>query len=511
MTEKQFTLKVKKNKKIIIYGAGMVGNLVYSRLIFNGLEKYIIGFAISCKNIEINLSLPVYEISELLEYKESASVIIATLPDLHTEILSTLQQYQFKHIWIVTEELYQSMAEKYIEEYKRMHNFTKKSVDILLMPSDNNSSSGAFLCLVDLSVELSKYGISNVIVLPEYGNGERILLSQNIDYIYIPSRPWAKKTDKASHISKDMEIEQKVNDKAILEIETFIVEHQVKLVHNNTSYTYVGAVAAKNKNIPFVWHIRENIYEQGFEFIDYEKTINFINESAKIIAVSNFISRCYQGLKTDNIQICYDGVKIEDYYKEKKQLFKRDKIFIAQIGSIAPVKNQRELIEAAYILKKRQIKFIIEFVGNGDKNYIEELKEIVKEYSLENEIIFVGRTDNVSLFYQEADVIAVCSKAEAFGRTTVEAQLAGCLVIGADVGATPELIEDGKTGFLYKHGNIEDFAEKIIYALNEREVSKKIAANGQRHAYGLYTKEQNAKEIINLYKEILSSHVGDEE
>ncbi len=504
MNEKQFFIDLKVKKTIIIYGAGMVGNLVYSRLLSNGFKKYIIGFAVSCKNKENYFDVPVYEASELLKYKESADVIVATLSNLHIEILNTLQQYGFKHIWIITEELYQNMAENYIEEYRRMHNFTKVSVDVLLMASDNNSSSGAFLCLADLSVELSKYGIKNVIVLPEYGNGEKILLSKNIDFVYIPSRDWAKKLDRVSYVSKDMKIVQEVNTKAVLEIESFIVQHQVKLVHNNTSYTYVGAVAAKNKKIPFVWHIRENIYEQGFEFIDYEKSIKFINQSAKIIAVSSFISRCYQGLETNNILTCYDGVRIEDYYNAEKQLFKKEKIFITLVGSIAPVKNQRELIEAAYILKKKEIKFIIQFVGNGDKNYIEELKEIVKEYCLENEIIFAGRTDNVSLFYQEADIIAVCSKAEAFGRTTVEAQLAGCLVIGADIGATPELIEDGKTGFLYQHGNIEDFAEKIICALSEQEISNKIAANGQRHAYNLYTKERNAKEIISLYKEILS-------
>lgn len=510
MNEKQFILNFRTKKTIIIYGSGMVGNLVYSRLISNGLKKYIIGFAVSCKDGENYSGLPVYEVSELLKYKEYADVIIATLPNLHTEILNILQQYNFKHIWKVSEELYQDMAESYIEEYRRMHNFTKVSVDILLMASDNNSSSGAFLCLADLSVELSKHGITNVIVLPEYGNGEVVLLNKNIDFVYISSRHWARKIDDVSYTSEDVKIEE-VNRKAILEIEAFIVQHHVKLVHNNTSYTYVGAVAAKNQNIPFLWHIRENIYEQGFEFIDYEKSIEFINQSAKIIAVSNFVSKCYQGLKTTNILICYDGVKVEDYYNDKKQLFKKDKIFITLVGSVAPVKNQRELIEAAYILKEKKIKFIIQFVGNGDKNYIEELKRVIKEYRLENEIVFVGRTNNVSLFYQEADIIVVCSKAEAFGRTTVEAQLAGCLVIGADVGATPELIEDGKTGYLYKHGNIEDFAEKIVYALNKRKISKKIAVNGREHAYNLYTKERNAKNIINLYKEILFGQMGDEE
>lgn len=504
MTEKQFILKVENSKKIIIYGAGMVGNLVYSRLVSKGLKKYIIGFAVSFQNTENHSDVPIYEVSELLKYKESANVIIATLPNLHTEILNILYQYGFKNIWKVTEKLYQDMSENYIEEYRKMHNFTRTSTDILLMASDNNSSSGAFLCLADLSVELSKHGITNVILLPEYGNGEGVLLSKNIDFMYISSRSWTKKLNKNSCALKDLEIEQEVNIKAVLEIESFIVQHQVKLVHNNTSYTYVGAVAAKNKNIPFVWHIRENIYEQGFEFIDYGKSIEFINQSAKIIAVSNFISTSYRKLKLDKIQVCYDGVNIEDYYDEKKSLFNHKKVIISQIGVITPAKNQIDLIKVALILKKKHIDFLIRFIGNGDKEYIDSLRDMIKNFQLEENIIFMGRREDIFTFYQEADIVTVCSRAEPFGRTTVEAQLSGCLVIGADVGATPELIEDGKTGFLYKHGDIENFAEKIVYALTEPEISRKIAANGQRHAYRFYTKERNAKEIINLYEEILS-------
>ena len=337
MNEKQFILNLKAKRRIIIYGVGMVGGLVHSRLLANGLENYIVGFAVSYKNIESNFSLPIHQISELVKYKDSADIVIATLPNLHAEIIDTLQQYGFKCFWKITEELYQDMAKNYIDEYKKTHIFKKTFVDVLLMASDNNSSSGAFLCLADLSVELRRYGISNVVVLPEHGNGEKVLLSKNIDYIYISSKPWTKKTDKVSCFLKDEKIEQNENVGAVLELENFIIQHHVKLVHNNTSYTYVGAMAAKKQNIPFIWHIRENIYEQGFQFINYKDSIELINQSAKIIAVSNFISECYQGLDADNIQICYDGVKIEDYYNREKHLFDKEKIVITQIGSIAPV------------------------------------------------------------------------------------------------------------------------------------------------------------------------------
>ena len=63
MLETQFVLELKKRKKIIIYGAGMVGKLVYSRLIANGLKDNIIGFAVSNKTIHTYMGIPVYAIS----------------------------------------------------------------------------------------------------------------------------------------------------------------------------------------------------------------------------------------------------------------------------------------------------------------------------------------------------------------------------------------------------------------------------------------------------------------
>lgn len=510
MNDKQFILNLKERKSIIIYGAGMVGDLVYSRLVSCGLKRCVVSFVQSYKSFDIHLGVPVHEISELIKYKDSADVIIATLPNLHTEISDILQQYGFKYIWKVSKELFQDMAANYIGEYRKNHKFAKEKVDILLMASDNNSSSGAFLCLVDLSAELNKWGISNVIVLPEYGNGEKVLLSKNLDFIYIPSKSWAKEISKSPYSLKNEEMDQEENHKAISEIEDFIVQHQVKLIHNNTSYTYVGAIAAKNLGIPFIWHIRENIYEQGFEFINYKKAIELINFSVKIIAVSDFISTCYCGLNPDKIRVCYDGVNVKDYYHKKKLLFKNNKMIIAQIGVITLTKNQMNLVDVAPVLKEMNIDFLIQFIGNGDKDYIDNLRKKIKFYHMEDKIIFMGRREDISKFYQEADIVAVCSRAESFGRTTVEAQLAGCLVIGAHAGATSELIEDGQTGFLYECDNIDDFAKKIIYAWNEKEISKKIAENGQKHAYSFYTKERNAQEIVKLYREILSGQVGNE-
>ena len=177
---------------------------------------------------------------------------------------------------------------------------------------------------------------------------------------------------------------------------------------------------------------------------------------------------------------------------------------IAQIGAVTPLKNQKELIKAAYILKDRNLNFQIQIIGNGDIGYIQELQELIHQLHLQEEVIFYGRQMDIDRFYQNADIVTVCSNAESFGRTTVEAQLSGCLVVGATAGATPELIKDGETGFLYEKGNSKELAEKIIYAFLHLKLARKVAISGQHHACITYTKEHNAEEILKVYKNIYS-------
>lgn len=50
------------------------------------------------------------------------------------------------------------------------------------------------------------------------------------------------------------------------------------------------------------------------------------------------------------------------------------------------------------------------------------------------------------------DILCMCSDREAFGLSTVEGMLSGCLIIGTNTGGTTEILEDGTTGLLYAQG-----------------------------------------------------------
>lgn len=505
MKSSHFFEKIRNEHNVIIYGAGMVGGLVYQSLRRHKCGDHVIGFAVTRAIAgQTHYGQPVYCIEELQEYREESTVIIATLPGQHKEIARNLSRLCFTGILCVDEELYDALSQEYINAFLAEQDLGSSPIDVVCMASDNNSTSGAFLCMTDLLDELNKRGVRTLAVLPEYGSGENLLQDHGICYTYLPSEHWAISIETPDWDKKALRLQQ--NAQAVKELEALLRRHSVKLVHNNTSYTYIGAEAAGNAGLPVVWHLRENIREQGFEFVNPEMTAELINASSAVIAVSDYLSVCCQWLRRDKLHIVYDGVDVERYYLER-DIFSGEKITIAAAGVLVPLKGQEDLVEAAKELKAEGIDFQIWFLGNGVPEYLDHLEELVETYELWDCIEFLGKQEKIEEFYQNADIAVVCSRGESFGRVTVEAQLAGCLVIGADAGATPELIEDGKTGLLYPKRIGAALKEKISWAVKERAQAREIARKGQRHAYKTFSKEQNARNIYKIYQEVVGEGI----
>jgi glycosyltransferase involved in cell wall biosynthesis len=120
-------------------------------------------------------------------------------------------------------------------------------------------------------------------------------------------------------------------------------------------------------------------------------------------------------------------------------------VFIS-IGSLIPVKNHELLIEAAKILKSLNLKFTILILGSG---YLESLlKEKVCDYKLENDVKFIGFTENPYKFIREANVFVMTSKSEALPTAMLEAMVLGKPVITTNVTGSREIVGMGIFGLL---------------------------------------------------------------
>ncbi len=517
-SENPFLYHVKKSKYIIIYGAGMVGELTCKRLLAHGLNEKIIGFAVSKKGKgsgEDNrlCGLEIYEITELERYKRDALVIVATLPNVQEEIKKNLLHLQFEKIAFVGRKLYKSFEKHYVREFlkKTPPAFSMAAKNrILFMASDNNRTSGAFLCMVELCSMLLERGIAVLVVLPKCGTGETLLIQRGIPYTFILSKDWAYEIAKNNNYLERLSFAAGLllNHRAKRKLIYLMKGQAVSLVHCNTTYTYIGAAAAKKCGIPFVWHLRENLENQGYRIFAFPRAFKLLQKAGKVIAVSDYIRDLMPFQEKSLVTTIYDAVETDTDVCREHEIFGQEIIRMIQVGLIAPFKGQRELIEACKILKSKNIvNFHLLVVGKGMGNYAAELQEVVKSYDLNKNITFFGVSDNVYELYAKSDISFMCGEKEAYGRVTIESQLSGCLMIGVNAGGTSELIKDGVNGYLYEAGNPQDLAEKMIAAIKNPEASRKIARAGQEYAYKTYTKERNFRQIADVYEEVLGTKI----
>lgn len=385
----------------------------------------------------------------------------------------------------------------------------KKSKRILFISSDNNKVSGAFLCLVELcDFLINKHGLDVFVILPYYGNGKSILDAKNIPNYTINSFGWGIELsrERDSKCLKEISDKKSVNEGAIRKIREFIRINEFDIVHINSSYSYVGAVAALKENIPFVWHIREVLEEgQNNTMWDRKKGNELINKSNKIIAISDAVKEKYsEYVDCQKITTIYDGVDVEKFYNSQKTIFNDSTVKIIFIGNVAIYKGIIDFVEACISLNNIFNDFEVLIVGAGDDQVIADIKNRFSNANMDDRVKFLGYQKDVTLFLNESDIFCMCTRWEAFGRTTVEAMLSGNLVIGANTAGTKDLIEDGVTGLFYEQGNSQDLCEKMLFAINNKSESKEMANNGRQYMFENMSAEKNADEICGLYNEILN-------
>lgn len=379
---------------------------------------------------------------------------------------------------------------------------TKGMKNVLFVASDNARTSGAFLCMVKLCQLLRDQHDCNVIVaLPGQGDGKPLLDAIGIKTYMVKSCTWAVPNEWSKLQKLLFGLKMWVyNIPAIRQLRRIIRQEKIDIVHINTSWTYVGAKAALKEKCKFIWHYRELMEESQKRHIVLGKLgYSLVKKADKVLAVSDYVhSRHAKNLGSRLVRV-YEGLDSTSYYNEK-EIFTQDDVNILCLGLIVETKGQWQVIEACKILAENGVSnFKVNIVGRGAQDYISALQDKVRQYHLEEKIEFCGATSDVGQYYQQADIFVVPSTAEAFGRTTVEAMLEGCLVIGAEAGATPELLGYGECGLIYPYGDTNELAKQLQYAIEHPAQMQNIARKAQQFALDNFTAEENASKVYEQY------------
>lgn len=380
---------------------------------------------------------------------------------------------------------------------------------VLFIASDNSPASGAFLSMVRLCAILKKkYNIEVKVILRKqlkHEDGMKLLEKEGIPYQWINSYNWIiEDTDKISIISQmKIQLKKFLNFFAQMQLKKIIKREKFELVHINTTYSYFAQIVAEKCQIPCVWHLREFLEEdQGNRIWNRKKGYQIISKADKVIAISKGVYNKYSSIiPKSKLCMIYNGIDVSKFYFPEKKIFQEKNVTFLFLGGLYRGKGVENIIEAFRVLLQEGLEQVqLQIVGKGEEE--QQLKQLVADYGISTTVHFKGYSETPEFYYKQADVVFMGSKAEAFGRVTIEAMLSGNLVIGADTGATPELIQGNTYGVLYEYGNIASICNKVKYVLDNKEEMQKVADKARKMAYSAFSAETNARKIYELYKNL---------
>jgi glycosyltransferase involved in cell wall biosynthesis len=183
------------------------------------------------------------------------------------------------------------------------------------------------------------------------------------------------------------------------------------------------------------------------------------------------------------IKVVYNGINtMAPIIRKSPDWFNKipGEIVIGNAGRMVPQKAQSDLIKLASILKNKGIPFKIIIAGDG-KLRAELIKESEKS-GVAGHILFPGFIKDIGEMLSITDIFVLTSRWEGFGYVLAEAMCYGVPLVGYNVSSNPELIFDGKNGFLVKTGDIEELAKTILYMSSDPELRKKMGEKGREIA-----------------------------
>jgi glycosyltransferase involved in cell wall biosynthesis len=127
---------------------------------------------------------------------------------------------------------------------------------------------------------------------------------------------------------------------------------------------------------------------------------------------------------------------------------------------------------------------------------------MVKEYQLEDNIVFYGFTKNPHHFMQVSDAIVLATPCETFGLVVIEAMQVGTVAIATNQCGPLEMIEDSVSGFLFESENSEDLADKIEMIYLDSKLKDRIAKAGQAVALDKFSNEKQFKKLSNILQKM---------
>ncbi|BBD92487.1 N-acetyl-alpha-D-glucosaminyl L-malate synthase BshA [Staphylococcus caprae] len=191
-----------------------------------------------------------------------------------------------------------------------------------------------------------------------------------------------------------------------------------------------------------VTSVSRSLAQQTYEIIDTDK---------EIVPIYNFV-------RENEFPTCHN-----EELKESYGIAPEEKVLI-HVSNFRKVKRIDTIIETFAKVRERIPSKLI-LLGDGPE--LLDMRQKARELDVEEHVLFLGKQNDVSAFYQLSDLVLLLSEKESFGLTLLEAMKTGVLPIGTNAGGIKEVIKHEETGYIVDIGDSEQAAQYAIRLLED--------------------------------------------
>ena len=175
-----------------------------------------------------------------------------------------------------------------------------------------------------------------------------------------------------------------------------------------------------------------------------------------------------------------------------------DVIVLGTIGRLDPVKDHYTLLAASQRLLAQGVALRVVIVGDGPEHKALSEK-IAASRRLRNAVTLAGESATPEDWLNSFDIFALPSLSEGMSNTLLEAMATGLPAIATHVGANPDLIDDGKTGFLVEVRRPEALANCALTLCADAKLRSLFGANARRRVESEFSFQQMLDRYSKLY------------
>ena len=287
------------------------------------------------------------------------------------------------------------------------------------------------------------------------------------------------------------------------------------------SYSYLKKKYPLSKMIVVAHGLEVTRLKEGKELTSFK---NVVNDSDLILCVSRYtkneIIDRVDGIETNHIKFLPNGVDINRFFPAENTtgFLNRYNIpehsnIILTLARIIRRKGHDTVIKCLPSLIKKfpNIQYVIAGPRRKKDTYLDELKFLAKELSVENHIVFVDYIPDKDLneIYSRSQVYVMVSRtyndigdSEGFGITFLEANACGCPVIGSTEGGIPDAVENNKNGLLVPADDIKSLTKAINKFLEDQSFRTKIIDQGIKRVNNDFTWEKLTIKMVKYLRDI---------